>query len=801
MTKKREREGRGGERGTRSAERKTGQPQRRTVRGWLVGALGLVAVAVIALEVFQPGHRGHRGLHPLVPERAAPRSALHAPRSTDFAGDSTCAACHERQYVAWRGSTHGRAGAAPPGDAVIAPFDGRPLRFRDAEVIPARGPDGDRRFIVRQVDRPELVLVVAAVVGGGHLVGGGTQSFWTHAADGTWRFIPFDWSRTAQLWFCNTNGRLDRGWVPITDDLPLAACGDWPPRRVLGDHDRLDDCQQCHGSQIELLFDADRRVYDTRFTTLAVNCESCHGPLRRHVELARADSLARDLGVRSLATLTKDGSLEVCFRCHALKEQIQPGYLPGGPLERHYSYALPVLASRPHFPDGRIRLFAYQEQHRWSDCYLNGGMTCVSCHEPHGQGYWDVNRAPLADRFDDGQCTACHPGKAGDVTAHTFHKPDSPGSRCVACHMPYLQEPNTGQGVPYARSDHTIPVPRPAFDAALGIEGACLQCHRALSPGRLEAQTREWWGTLKPHPRIVAGILAADSEPTRLAEARRLLDEGARHPAAQIAALSHFFLHRLEPDMPALEPEIAARFERLAGSLDRDVRALALASLHLAQGGDPRVRRLLQRAARSGARGAADTAGLLDRWAWALTFRGDAWLSQRDPARARAAYRKAWEVKPGDPVALRNLGAGYANTDDHGRALALFRESLARDPDAAATWTALGFELGRRNDDAGARAAFDRAIALDPWDPTAYVSLGSAHARAGRAADAARAWERALALDPSLAAAEFGLASAYLQMGRLDAARQAVRRGLQYDPGSPAARQLTEMIERGSGGR
>ena len=110
----------------------------------------------------------------------------------------------------------------------------------DAPDRTARGPDGDYRFVVRQDDRAELVLVVAAVVGGGHMVGGGTQSFWTRAADGTWRFIPFDWSRTAQVWFCNTNGRLDHGWVPITPDLPLTACGDWPPGRVLGDHELFD---------------------------------------------------------------------------------------------------------------------------------------------------------------------------------------------------------------------------------------------------------------------------------------------------------------------------------------------------------------------------------------------------------------------------------------------------------------------------------------------------------------------------------------------------------------------------------
>jgi tetratricopeptide (TPR) repeat protein len=761
----------------------------------------LAVVAFIAAEVLQPGHRGHRGLHALVPETTAPGSRLPAPGFSEFIGDTACADCHATQYAAWRGSTHGRAGAAPPGEAVIAPFDGRALRFQDAVVIPTRGPGGDYRFVVRQEDRPELVLVVSAVVGGGHMVGGGTQSFWAHAADGTWRFIPFDWSRTAQLWFCNTNGRLDRGWVPISTELPITACGDWPPRRVLGDHERLDDCQQCHGSQIELRFDNERLAYDTRFTTLAVNCESCHGPLRRHVERARRDSLDPELAVRSLATLDVDASLEVCFRCHALKEQIRPGYLPGGTLERHYSYALPVLAGRPHFPDGRVRLFAYQEQHRWSDCYLNGGMTCVSCHEPHGQGYRDANGMPLADRYDDGQCTACHPSKAGDVAAHTFHQPDSKGSRCVACHMPYLQEPNTGRTVPYARSDHTIPIPRPAFDAGLGIESACVQCHRDLPPARLEAQTRQWWGALKPHPRIVTGLLAADSEPTRLAEARRLLDEGARHPAAQIAALSHFLLHRLEPDMPALEPEIGERLERLAASPDRDVRALALASLHLARGEDPGVRRRLQRALRDEGRGTGDAAALTDRWAWMLTFRGDAWLSQRHPVRALAAYRKAWEVKPGDPVALRNLGAGYANTGDHARAIALFRESLARDDATAGTWAALGFELAQRNDSDGARAAYERAIALDPWDPTAWVSLGNMHARAGRAGDAARAWERALALDPSLSAAEFGLASAYLQMGRLDAARQAVRRGRQYDPDSPAARQITDMIERGGGRR
>ncbi len=737
-------------------------------------------------------HQGHAGLRPLVTERATPLIGAPPPRFGDFAGDSTCADCHRDQFNAWQGSTHGRAGASPPGNAVIAPFDGRPLRFRDALVEPIRGPEGDYRFVVHERGRPPTTLVVAAVVGGGHMVGGGTQSFWTRAADGTLRFLPFDWSRTGATWFCNTNGRLDAGWVPITPELGIAACGDWPPRRVLGNHARLENCQQCHGSQIQLSFAADQQRYVTRFTTLAVNCESCHGPARRHVDRARADSTAADLAIESLSLLSKDASLEVCFRCHALKEQIAPGYLPGARLARHYSYALPILATRPHFPDGRIRLFAYQEQHRWSDCYLNGGMTCVSCHEPHGQGYWDVNRVRLADRFDDRQCTGCHPSKAERPTAHTFHKADSAGSRCVACHMPYLQEPNTGTRVPYRRSDHTIPVPRPAFDAALGIESACLQCHRDRTPAQLEANARSWWGEIKPHPRLVAGSLGADSAPSRLAEARLLLDDASAHPAAQIAALSHFLLHRLEPDMRDLEPEIEWRLQRLAASSDLDVRGLALASLHLVRGDDPATRQWLRRALR--ATPMADRGPLQARWGWVLTFRGDAWLSQRDPARALAAYRKAWEIQPASADALRNLGAGYANLGDHRRAIALFRESGDRDPDVTATWVSLGVELAQRGDVAGSESAFARAVALDPWDPTAHVSLGNAQARRGDVRGAVAAWERALALDPSLAAVAFGLARGYLALGRGADARTAVERGLQYDPESAAGRELLRQL-------
>ena len=334
--------------------------------------------------------------------------------------------------------------------------------------------------------------------------------------------LPFDYSRTEGLFFCNTLGRADRGWVPITPDMALADCGDWPPRRVLGNTDRYQSCQQCHGSQIEVAFDTTTRRYETRFTTLAINCESCHGPGRRHVELARSTG-AEDVGMRSLATLAKDQSVEVCFQCHAAKTALKPGYLPGKSPSTHFALKLPLLLDTIYHADGRTRSFGYQEGHLASDCYLNGSMTCVDCHDPHSQRYRDVNGSPLSGRFDDGQCLGCHASKAESPERHTHHPAASIGSRCVSCHMPYLQQPNVGRRIRYARSDHAIAIPRPVFDSQVGIEGACRQCHQDQSVEQLDTQVRTWYGELKPHPPAVSAAVAARSLSDPEAAARVIL--------------------------------------------------------------------------------------------------------------------------------------------------------------------------------------------------------------------------------------------------------------------------------------
>jgi tetratricopeptide (TPR) repeat protein len=755
--------------------------------------VALVAAAVLALVWLRT-----RPVRFPAPRQAAETAA--GPGFDDFVGAAACGECHAEQYEQWRGSTHGRAGGLPSRVRLIAPFDGTPIRFADAMVIPRVSPDGRYEFVVREDGREPQLFPVVGVIGGGHMVGGGTQGFVSLFLDGTVRFLPFDFIREEGVWFCNTNSRTDRGWIPITPEVSLVECADWPPVRVLGTDEQYANCQECHGSQIQLRFDPGENRFNTRLKSLAINCESCHGPGREHVARAREGRItdAEDIGIRSLATLSKDQSLEVCFQCHALKDALEPGYLPGKPLQDHYSLAFPVLGDQPLFPDGRVRTFAYQGDHRYSDCYLSGSMTCTDCHDPHSQDYRDIWGRQLAGRFDDGQCLDCHASKAARPEQHTRHPPESAGSRCVACHMPYLQHPELGRELRFARSDHTISIPRPAYDDRLGIEGACVQCHADRSVDALEAQTREWYGELKPHKPIIMALDRVREFTNLDSAAAALLDPDQRHPMAQVAALGQFVERFLRPDMPELNESIEVPLRALAGNDDIDVRALALAALHLARGKNRGTRAFLARALRSLG---PEESKIRARWATALGTFGDRYAAVGDWRSAVVVYRKALEIRPGHPGILRNVGLAQISGGDYASAAASLRASLAADRSQPYAWLDLGLALERQGDYPGADVAYRRTIALRPDEALGHFNLGNSSVRRGDLGEATEHYEAAAYFDPTLTRAHLYLARAYQESGDLDRALAAARRAARLAPDDAGARRLVRQLEAAPGRR
>jgi tetratricopeptide (TPR) repeat protein len=717
-----------------------------------------------------------------------PRERVTPVAMADFVGVEVCGECHAEQLAVWRRSTHGRAGGRPSPTNVIAPFDGTPIRFRDALVRPRVRADSSYVFEVARQGDSVITLRVDAVIGGGHMAGGGTQGFVSRRPDGTWRFLPFDYSRNLRRWFCNTETRADKGWQLITADMPLGACGDWPPVRVLGDVPRFANCQGCHAGQIDVRFDTAAGRYVTDVTTFAIGCESCHGPARRHVELARSGRLAgaADIGLAALELTDKDASSRVCYQCHAVKDQLRAGFVAGQSLESFYSLAFPLLGESPLHADGRVRTFAYQESQRFSDCYISGGMRCIDCHAPHSQGYRDVNGAPLVGRLSDGQCIGCHPSKGERVEQHTHHSRESAGSQCVACHMPYLQPPQIGAAVRYARSDHAVAIPRPAWDSTLGVINACAGCHASERTPTLAAQVERWYAPLKPLPVGVAAQARGPSDP------RSLLGGANAHPAARFAGLAHLFERWVDGTTSPPDASARSQVRDLTDETDVDTRALALATLHWLDSGDRPTRRLLAGALeRAGERDAA----LRDRWSLALGWAGDRAAAQGNLAAAVTAYHKALEVTPDHARLLLKLANVERDAGNFSDAVAMYGRSVALDPRESLTYVNLGIALAAAGDTSGAIVAWETARRVNRFDPLPHFNLANVQLLRGQVGPAMESYRAALALEPGLVAAYLNLARAYAVAGMIADARRTVRAALALEAENEQARLLENQLD------
>lgn len=105
-----------------------------------------------------------------------------------------------------------------------------------------------------------------------------------------------------------------------------------------------------------------------------------------------------------------------------------------------------------------------------SGCFTRGEMSCGSCHSMHA--YVDAKDQLLPDMDGDEACLGCHADFRDRIEAHTHHPPDSSGSHCYNCHMPF-----TTYGLLGAARSHRVDSPSAAVSAATGRPNACNLCH------------------------------------------------------------------------------------------------------------------------------------------------------------------------------------------------------------------------------------------------------------------------------------------------------------------------------------
>jgi predicted CXXCH cytochrome family protein len=115
-------------------------------------------------------------------------------------------------------------------------------------------------------------------------------------------------------------------------------------------------------------------------------------------------------------------------------------------------------------------------------------IRCFDCHEVHS----NQNESNLV-RVGNALCLGCHTkgnpaGLKGTVSEHTHHRDKGPGSQCIACHMPQIEQTIKGSFV----AAHTFRFISPVETEQSGIPNPCTSCHSDKSIDWAISELKKW---------------------------------------------------------------------------------------------------------------------------------------------------------------------------------------------------------------------------------------------------------------------------------------------------------------------
>ena len=412
--------------------------------------------------------------------------------SDGYVGSNACKECHQENHSTWKASYHRTMTQIADPDVVLGDFSGLTIQNSGNEYT-MKMEEGVCSVVTPDPDHPgkQVSAPVVMTTGSHHM-----QVYWF--ATGKRRLLgmfPLVHLKETDEWIPRQSAFLVPPGIGASFEM-----GRWN-----------DVCSSCHSTQRK-----GRRLasgeWDTHVGEFGISCEACHGPGQPHIafhtkagDLTPPDANVVDDPIVNPEDLPKVLSGQVCGQCHSVIDPVNMdldyqerghAYRPGRDLTATHSVwnrdspefertrktldypDLETLLNETYYADGMIRVSGREYNGLIeSSCYLNGEMTCLSCHDLHKDAddprsltVWaDDQLSPLA--LENSACTQCHDAQQYGAT-HTHHEPQSSGSKCYNCHMPH-----TAYGLLKAIRSHQISSPDVGIDRDAKRPNACNLCH------------------------------------------------------------------------------------------------------------------------------------------------------------------------------------------------------------------------------------------------------------------------------------------------------------------------------------